>query len=228
MVKTDAVHAMDDVQSHLRPLLQEHGFRIRARTCNRVMPCGLTHVINFQMGRFDASDPNYTPGFRKNLYGKFTINVGVYVPEVATARHGSLHRGFAQEVECSVRVRLGHLSGEPSDQWWDLPADANIKSELLLRLERDAFTFLARLGTRDSLVHELQSSPEIAAIGEPPRITCAIILAHQGEFHRARALLTSQVQSTRSAKHHEYVQQIAERIKVGRIMPPDITGSQVH
>jgi len=63
------------------------------------------------MGRFDPPGTSYIPWFRKNLYGKFTVNVGVYVPEVAILRYGSKGRSFALEVECCVRMRLVQLRG---------------------------------------------------------------------------------------------------------------------
>ena len=39
------------------------------------------------MGSFDPPGTTHIPGLRENLYGRFTVNLGVYVPEVAR-NHG--------------------------------------------------------------------------------------------------------------------------------------------
>jgi hypothetical protein len=201
---------MDDLQLSLRPFLKKHGFRLQARTCNRTTADGLTHVVNFQMSRFDSPGTSYFPWLRKNLYGKFTVNVGVYVPEVGLAEYGAQSRTFVPEVYCCIRMRLGQLGGK-SDVWWSLPGNKATIQDIQVRIERDAFPFLARCENRDGVLQEL-------ALGTgtlTPRISRAIILAHRGEFDDARELLRNQINATPSAKHCEYVQQIAERLNLG-------------
>jgi len=58
----------------------------------------LTHVGQFQMGRFDPPGTNFIAGMPENMYGKFSVNVGVYVPEVFKLMFGSEKRSFIQEV----------------------------------------------------------------------------------------------------------------------------------
>ena len=206
---------MDRLQAKLRPFLNEHCFRMQARTANRRTSDGLTQVINFQMGRFDPPGTSYIPWFRKNLYGKFTVNVGIYVPEVAILRHGSKERSFAPEVECCVRMRLGHLGGELADRWWDLPGNQRTEADLRRRFETDAFPFLARLENRDLLLQEFEANPGIG--GPSTRITHAIILAARGLTEPARSLLSAQIRGSTSIKHIEYILRLAEQIGLGRI-----------
>jgi hypothetical protein len=219
MAKSKAAEELDHLQSQLRPFLKEHGFRIRARTSNRQTSDGLTHVINFQMGRFDPPGTSYIPWFRKNLYGVFTVNVGVYVPEVATAQLGIQPRSFVQEVDCCMRERLGMLGPEHSDRWWDLPSNRDTAADLEQRLERDALSLPERFESRDSVLDELGRAEEISGIGGPPRIICAIMLAHRGQIGRARDLLAAQIRLSASPKHSEYVQALADRLGLGRIDP---------
>lgn len=215
MAKTKAAEDMDRLQANLRPFFKEHGFRMQTRTANRITSDGLTHVINFQMGRFDPPGTSYIPWFRKNLYGKFTVNVGVYVPEVATLHYRSKERSFAPEVECCVRMRLGHLGGELADRWWDLPGSQGTETDLRRRFETDAFPFLARLESRDLLLREFEANPSIGGPGS--RITRAIMLAARGQTEPARNLLSAQIRGTSNMKHIEYVQRLAEQIGLGRI-----------
>ena len=82
MAKSEPAIQMDEVQKQLYHSLTERGYRAKARTLSRTTPEGLIHVINFQMGRFDPPGTNYIPWLREKLYGRFTVNIGVHVPEV--------------------------------------------------------------------------------------------------------------------------------------------------
>src|SRR5579863_6346089 len=217
MAKSKPAEVMDELQSQLQPFLEECGFRMRSRTCNRTTADGLTHVINFQMGRFDPPGTSYIPWFRKNLYGKFTVNVGVYVPEVASQKYGGSPRSSIQEPDCCVRQRLGALGPERSDLWWSVRSEKKTVADLRLRLERDAFPWFRRLETRDSLLHELEKVDETWGSGGAPRIICAILLAHRGQTEKARENLIIQVRKRSDPKHTEYVQALADHLGLGKI-----------
>jgi len=51
--------------------LQNLNYRKSNRLFNRLQPDGIMHVINFQMGQN-----------RSILWGKFTVEIGVFIPEV--------------------------------------------------------------------------------------------------------------------------------------------------
>jgi len=148
---------MDDVQAQLRSFLEERGYRWRARTCNRKTSDGLTHVLNFQMGQ-------------RWLQGKFTVNVGVYIPEAARAHFGCEEPSFVQEASCCIRRRLGELGPESRDLWFDLPLSGSGVAGLKLRVERDAFSFFARFQTRDCILEELKPLKGNTGLGLPNRI----------------------------------------------------------
>jgi|SRR5579871_969307 len=209
MPKTEAAKAMDDLQLRLRPFLKQHGFRMQARTCNRPTSDGLTHVINFQMGRFDPPGTYFIPGFRENRYGSFTVNIGVFVPEVAQAQYWIKLPAFAQEVYCCLRMRLGQLGGQ-TNVWWNLPADERTDADLRERFEQHAFPYFARHETRDALLRELEKG----AASLTPRIARAIILAHRGQVRTAKELLEMQIKGVEKG-HQEYVQKISDRLGLG-------------
>ena len=98
MSMSEASKAMDEILSALSPCFKERGFRAQRRTFNRVTSDDLTHVVQFQMGRFDPPGTNFIAGMRENMYGKFSVNVGVYVPEVFKLMFGSEKCSFIQEV----------------------------------------------------------------------------------------------------------------------------------
>ena len=202
--KTKSAADMDDVQSQLRLFLEELGYRWRARTCNRKTNDGLTHVLYFQLGQ-------------RSLQGKFTLNVGVYVPEAASAQYGSAEPSFVQEPSCCIRRRLGELGPEQRDLWWKLPLRWFEIPGLKRRLKRDALPFLARFETRDSILQELTPLKGNTGGGMPNRIVCAILLAHRGESEAARAMLAAQIHETANPGHADYIQKLSERLGLGRI-----------
>jgi hypothetical protein len=207
MAKTKTAAAMDELQSHIRPFFEQRGYRLRARTFNRGTSDGLVHVLNFQMGQ-------------TSLQGKFTVNVGVYVPEVARVEYGPNERSFVQEPECCVRHRLGTLGPEHRDLWWDLLPNGPSAANLQLRLERDALPFLARFETRDSVFQELARLKGNSGLGMPPRLVCAILLVHRGQDAKAKETLAAQIREAMNKGHKghaDYVQRLAEHLGLGSI-----------
>src|ERR1044072_1928442 len=110
MPESEYAVEVNQVQKALDPRLQELGFRMRGRTWNRESSDGLTQVINFQMGSSDPPGTTYIPGLRENLHGLFTVNLGIYIPEVAAVHGGGEAKAWVQDYHCSLRSRLGVLA----------------------------------------------------------------------------------------------------------------------
>jgi hypothetical protein len=196
MAKSELMREMRDLQAKLNPFFKGRNFRRLGGTYNRITADGLTHVVNFQKERFDPPGTTSIPGFRENLYGKFTINVGVYVPEVQLFGSGGKEPKFVAEYYCCVRERLGTLGPERVDIWWELKKEPDsveeVVNEIRQRLEVDAFPFLARFETREALLSELLSGPSTASYRSPrSRVDCAIILAARGQRSEAHDLLAA-------------------------------------
>jgi hypothetical protein len=133
------------------------------------------------MGSFDPPGTTYHPGLRENLYGKFTVNLGVYVPEVAASHGGGAAKDWVREYHCCIRSRLGELGTEQTDVWWSIGQEKRVVEDLLPRIRHDAMFFFARYESRDLILKELTGQTENMGAGGPPRIICAIILASRGE-----------------------------------------------
>jgi len=208
---------MDALQLSLRPLLREHGFRVQGRTFNRKTPDGLTHVVAFQMGRSDPPGTVYVPGLTQNLYGKFTVSLGVYVPEVPQYHLGNVAGKFVQDYHCCVRARLGEVGPEQQDIWWELQENPQLDHEIQQRLLRDALPFLERFNTRDALLKELSNGMQHSA-SDPPRIVSAIILAVRGRLEDAKLLLEAQIRgSQRNPRHPDYVRGLASKLGISSL-----------
>lgn len=167
------------------------------------------------MGNFDPPGTTYFPGLRENLYGRFTINLGVYVPEVAEIHGGGAAKQWVREYNCCIRCRLGELGNERQDVWWSIDHEETVVQDLLPRICHDAMFFFSRYESRAAILAELEGKAEY--MGSPPRIICAIIRAHRGDVQRARDLLNQQVKETHNPGHPAYVRALAERLGVGQL-----------
>jgi hypothetical protein len=210
---------VDEVVAAISRSLKPRGFRKHSRTFNRTTGDGLVQVLHLQMGPFDPPGTTYHPGLRENLYGRFTVNLGVYVPEVAEYHLARLPKGFVREYHCSVRNRLGPLGPERQDIWWLNSAVEQVVPEILERLERDGLPYLQRHESRDAILREWTGKSDIQGLGDPPRIALAIILVGRGDLDRARHLLEAQAQETRNPGHPAYVRSLADRLGI-QLRPP--------
>lgn len=215
--KTAYAKAVDDIQNALRPFLKDCGFRVRGRTFNRNTEDCLTQVINIQMGPSEPPGTTYFPGLRENLHGLFTVNLGIYVPEVARHQGGEA-KSWIQEYHCCVRARLAFACGESLDIWWHARFDDVIVNDIQRRLELGGIPFLDRFSTRDKILTEWRDQSENMSAGSsPPRIVMAIILAERGQKDLARELLAKQVLETRNPRHPDYVRKLASELTIGSL-----------
>ena len=217
MAKSKYAEAVDAIQRALRPHLKEKGFRVRGRTFNRVTEDGLTQVVNLQMGASDPPGTNYFPPSRVNLHGLFTVNLGVYVPEVARHHGGGEATSWVQDYHCCIRSRLAEACGEKKDRWWKAEVKEAILEDVHRRLENGGFPFLERYATRDRILAEWKDREDNLSASSPPRIVLAILLAQRGETERARALLARQARETRNPGHPAYVRELARELGLGEL-----------
>lgn len=217
--KSDLAKSLDWVQAKLRPVLKDWGFRASGRTFNRATSDGLTEVVKIQMGSFDPPGTTHVPGLRENRYGKFTVNLGVFVPEVADQHGDGTPKSFVQEYHCCVRTRLALLGPERRDVWWDVRADEPLAEDLLQRFGRDAIPFFKEFETRDAILNQWLGVSKAPYAFAPPRIVCAIILAQRGRNEDARVLLAAQAKETLNPGHPAYVRRLADKLGVGDLGP---------
>jgi hypothetical protein len=135
------------------------------------------------MGPSDPPGTTYIPGLRENFYGLFTVNLGVFVSEVALHHGGGIPKSTVHDYNCCMRSRLGELSGSKHDIWWKVSPELSVISQVQGLLESFGFPFLDRFGSREQILEELKnSSAEREGFASSPgRIIAAIILAVRGD-----------------------------------------------
>jgi hypothetical protein len=215
MPQSEFHRAVDIIQAALRPWLRSVGFRCRARTFNRVTDDGLTQVVGIQMGPFEPPGTIEIPGLRENLHGWFTVNLGVYVPEVAMVQHGQVPQWIA-EYRCTVRTRLGGASGNDQDLWWRADPSTQVINDVRERLEVGGVPWLNRFASREQVLRELDGL-DMTAWTNTPRVVSAIIRVARGETASARVLLRDQARETAGGNpsHASYVRRLADTLGVG-------------
>ncbi len=202
------------LQAEARAILKPHGFRARGWVFNRTSSDGLTQVVQIQFGRFDPPGTVHLPGMRENLCGKFTVNVGIYVPEFADCIGPKPSGSFVGEADCCIRARLGEIGPDRRDIWWDIDPPSAWLSEQRERLERDAIGFLARYSDRDSLLHELSAAEPFTL---RPNIIGAVILARRGQSAEARRLLAAQLAGAGRSSQSEHINALANKLGLGQL-----------
>jgi hypothetical protein len=204
---------MKEVVRELHPLLKEHGFRKQRHTFNRECEPGLVQVVNFQMGPYDPPGTVEIPGFRENLYGKFAVNLGIFVEEL----HGYFSREprpkFVGEYYCEIRRRLGEMMPGEGEYWWSLDANpVAVAADVRRALEDHGLPFLESLTSRDVIIRAWYRTGD--SIGFPPRGALAIALLHweRGEKEVAEKLVRTYLGSELAPAHRDYVKDLVARL----------------
>ena len=212
---------MDDIQKIIDPDLKRLGFRKSARTYNRSPEEGLVQVINFQMGPYEPPLPYVSPvpqWLKSDVYGKFAVNLGIYVDEVSRAEGYPKPGKFVSEFRCRLRIRLGHLINlEGEEFWWrlDMPAD-EIAKEVATHLLSDGIAFLDRFGSRSAIIRDWVkfNDTEIETTVRA-MLDVGIMLAAKGDRAQAAALFRQHLALPGTNQvHKDYVLGLAKKFNL--------------
>lgn len=197
--------AMAAVVSSIAPIMKAAGYRKRRHTFNKpVGDDGFVQVLTFQMGAFDPPGTVEIPGLRPNLYGRFTVNLGVFVP--AIQRGGLIEREWYSECHCQLRKRIGELLPEQSDVWWRLDHQ-DVEADSAAAVEEQGLPWLAQFEGYAGLLALWESSggPGVGLDYPAAPLDIADVLLHLDRRSDARALLAEYVLRDHSGGHSEVV-----------------------
>ncbi len=101
------------IKEGLASLLKKNGFKKKARNFYREFENRI-ELINVQASKWNEGNE-----------GQFTVNVGVYYPEISKITSELPVKGMPKEYDCTVRERIGLLAPENKDKWWKIDSSSN-------------------------------------------------------------------------------------------------------
>lgn len=147
----DSKSILDAIHKEIFTSLKPQGFKKKGRTFNRKTEEGITQVINFQTGQYPVGDSYVIPGLRENLYGKFTVNLGVCVDDLCILSFPYQTKEFYQEYDCQFRQRLAQLTKE-QDYWWPLTVNCQkVIEDILQNINAAGLAWLNQFATREEI-----------------------------------------------------------------------------
>ena len=214
------VQAMETVIAATAPQMKVRGFRKRRYTFNRARERGAVAVLNFQMGKSEPPGSYVIPGFRDNLYGQFTVNLGIAFEEMWSVDLSSADKSFPpflNEYECHLRLRLGTLATAQEDVWWPLKGDVSrIGREVAELIERFGLPWLERFDTRGAVLTAWERDEPISREVRLP-LVIALLYQHEGEVEKARRTFIDYYVSTHNQHHAEWLRGVAPRIGINEL-----------
>lgn len=206
--------AMNAVVSLVRPVLKPAGFRKRGNAFNREAAPGLVHVIHFQMGRFSPPGTAGIPGLRQNLYGKFTVNLGVYLDQVNRFQDLPPAGNFVSEYSCQLRRRLGFLLDPPEDRWWPLDNPAETGRVMRELVGGPGLDWLKQYGSWTAIRDALETAPSPSRIvsGGPDRLLATRMRLAEGDVAAAQRNFSAWIATVdRQRPHYDYLCEFGRR-----------------
>ena len=219
-LKSGYVQAMEAVVASTVPLMKKSGFRKRRHTFNRSRENGVVAVLNFQMGSSEPPGTYEIPGFKDNLHGTFTVNLGIAFEEMWKIDLSSASKPFppfVNEYECHVRFRLGELMTPNEDVWWPLKGDLDrVGSEVAGLVERLALPWLDRFDSRHGVMTAWERHEPISREGRLA-LVIAMIYLHEGQLEQGRRTFLEYYRSPHNRHHIAWLRQLAPQIGIGSL-----------
>lgn len=220
---------MGSVVALTAPLLKRVGFRRRRHAFNRTSEPGLVQVVSFQMGAHNppgtGSEANQTArerlGLPGDLYGRFTLNLGVYVNEMAIEDWEKRH-GWINEYDCQLRTRIGNLLEPPADTWWSLddpPAAHRVVDDAL---RTAGLPWLDRVASRDAILAAYEKEGRLAlGLGPAGPVRIAWLL-RATDPEAAEAVLRGYLaEGHQNPKHREWLVQTLTAVGLAHLVNGD-------
>ncbi|WP_433164500.1 DUF4304 domain-containing protein [Kribbella sp. CA-247076] len=201
MSSTPTAEAMKQIVAAAAPLLKSAGFRKRRHSFNRLVGDGLAHLVNFQMGLYDPSGrPDVLADIRVNLHGLFTINLGVFVPEMD--RQGPPSSSWINDYDCQLRKRIGALMPEQNDVWWPLDFEPS-QEQAIDALHDVGLPWLGQFTDRQVILGKFQTG-DVEDLGMTP--ACALdiadLLLGTGKIQAAEQIVRNYLASDEVRRPH--------------------------
>lgn len=189
---------LDDLTSALDSEIRKEGFRRKGRTWSRHID-RFRDVVEVQETRWSESDAT-----------RVTLNLGILEPLIYEICWGKNAPPFPQETDCTVRRRIGELTEERKDIWWEVREhDLTGHRQIISTLLRSGLPFFEENHSLDRLIRCLRSDVEHNG---PPvtHLYLGIALSLSGD--RESGVETVRTAGNKFPAWHERSEEVLERI----------------
>lgn len=142
------------IKEGMAPMLKKEGFKKKAGNFYREFENRI-EIVNVQANKWNESS-----------IGQFTINVGVYYPAIAEITEALPVKGMPKEYDCIIRERIGFLSPEKKDAWWNIDKTTNdleLSEEVTEQVKTLCLPWLAKMSdlneVKTSVAHKNRAFP---------------------------------------------------------------------
>lgn len=139
------------IQKAVFPMFKEQGFTSKGRCFNKASPDGTIRVVHFVTMPATSSE-----------YGKFSVEIGVYIPEVWMFMHGSYGARIPKTfniADCEVRLAVAPPGASSARyQYWEAIAYPELTTRLRETLGEQASQFFGRFSDRAAILQELEKN----------------------------------------------------------------------
>ncbi|CAH0336024.1 hypothetical protein FVB9288_01696 [Flavobacterium sp. CECT 9288] len=191
---------LDRIQNEIFQFLKPFGFKKKGKTFNRQTEEGIYQVINIQSGQVYS-----------NLYGSFTINLGIMVKEVYELESNNKQKVIYQDYDCQIRERLPHLTIK-QDHWWTILDDNNKSAkEVIDGLSSHGLDWLDKFENRDKICRNLGNFECDSPRG---KLDVALIEIHRDKSKAEKLFQEYYNDIEIKNGHKEYVKGLADRLGI--------------
>ena len=170
---------VDEIEAAVLEFVKPYGFKKHGRTLHRFISGDISQVIHFQSGM-----PT------KGMGGQLCVNLGIRIPECSerTFQPKTENKKYYHEYECTIRSRLGTVSGK-QETWYDLhkKTDKIIKS-IIEEIDQYVLPAYEVLNSRESILAYRKLYPMLDDMNSLILLDECMIYGHIGNTEKAKEL----------------------------------------
>ena len=177
---------VDEIEAAVYEHVKPYGFKKHGRTLHRFVSEDISQVIHFQSGM-----PTHKMG------GLLCVNLGIRIPECSERvfRPKIEKKKYYHEYECTIRSRLGTVSGK-QETWYDLrkKTDKIIKS-IIEEIDQYVLPAYEVLNSREAILAHRKEYPLLDNMDHLIALEECMIYGYLGNIEKAKQLFEKYYQS---------------------------------
>lgn len=170
---------VDEIENVVFAHLKPYGFKKYGRTLHRFVSEDISQVIHFQSG---------LPA--KGMSGLLGVNLGIRIPECSEREFQpqSKKKRYYHEYECTIRSRLGTVSGK-AETWYNLRSSTDkIIKCIVDEIDKIVLPIFDVLNSREEILAHRAEFPLFDSLCGSLLLEECMIYGHLGNIEKAKEL----------------------------------------